>query len=383
MPVGPVTHGNEPSQVINYSLNLSNSIGDVFDEYNNMYVDERIADALDTADLEHDVTLLAVPKACKEALRNAIKELNSHSSRRPISKSYGSDEVAERLNNDTNDSTALGKSKEKKPLRISFSSSHPLCTTTMGLVVLEGETGSGKEESMLWLKRCCGNRALRMVSMNIFAEERAADYSTIARLFRLLIREENFDDPVRQKLVVETLLRETYPNDPTTREKIAYPTVCHTLRVTWPDRFRRVPSMPPIPEEVNRMDVPHVPAIVLASRSGSVVSRPNLLGKMKKMYVMSFFHLPLSLETTSQPSILSLFVTQTLTWYYSIFTTLQDLQTVYFVNSPMTRITLSEVVEVVLHEVEVGSVSVNCSQIPLLPRRLMRATMGGTINEVK
>ena len=368
MPVGPVTHGNEPSQVINYSLNISNSIGDVFDEYNNMYVDERIADALDTADLEHDVALLAVPKACKEALRNAIKELNSHSSRRPISKSYGSDEVADRMNNDTNDSTALGKPKEKKPLRISFSSSHPLCTTTMGLVVLEGETGSGKEESMLWLKRCCGNRALRMVSMNIFAEERAADYSTIARLFRLLIREENFDDPVRQKLVVETLLRETYPNDPTTREKIAYPTVCHTLRVTWPDRFRRVPSMPPIPEEVNRMDVPHVPAIVLASRSGSVVSRPNLLGKMKKLYVMSLLQ-PYSLETTSRPLILSLFVTQTLTLFL-IFTMLQDLQTVYFVNSPMTRTMLLEVVGVGLREVGVepgvGSVSVNCSQIPLL-----------------
>ena len=54
-------------------------------------------------------------------------------------------------------------------------------------------------------------------------------HSTISRLFRLLIREENFDDPVRQKLVVETLLLETYPHDQTTREKIACPAVCRAL----------------------------------------------------------------------------------------------------------------------------------------------------------
>ena len=51
-------------------------------------------------------------------------------------------------------------------------------------------------------------------------EGRAEDFSAVVRLFRLLVRPENFDDPGRQKLVVETLLRETYPNDATTRVKV-------------------------------------------------------------------------------------------------------------------------------------------------------------------
>ena len=51
-------------------------------------------------------------------------------------------------------------------------------------------------------------------------EDRADDFSTVARLFRLLVRPENFDDPARQKLVVETLLRETFPNDATIRVKV-------------------------------------------------------------------------------------------------------------------------------------------------------------------
>ena len=179
MPVGPLTHGNEPSLVVNYSLNLSNSVGDVFDEFSNMYVDEGIAEALDTADLENDVALLAIPKTCRDALRGAIKQLNSHSSRRRIvSSSFGSEE-AEEMNVDNE---ASGK-----PLRASFIGNHTLCT--MGLVVIEGEVGSGKEEAMVWLKRACANRALRVVSMGMLVEDRAADYSAVARLFRLLIRE--------------------------------------------------------------------------------------------------------------------------------------------------------------------------------------------------
>ena len=51
-------------------------------------------------------------------------------------------------------------------------------------------------------------------------EDRADDFSAVARLFRLLVRPENFDDPARQKLVVETLLRETFPNDATIRVKV-------------------------------------------------------------------------------------------------------------------------------------------------------------------
>lgn len=58
------------------------------------------------------------------------------------------------------------------------------------------------------------------MAVKVTVEDRADDFSTVARLFRLLVRPENFDDPVRQKLVVETLLRETYPNNATTRVKV-------------------------------------------------------------------------------------------------------------------------------------------------------------------
>jgi hypothetical protein len=67
-------------------------------------------------------------------------------------------------------------------------------------------------------------------------EDRSVEYSALARLFRLLVREENFDDATRQKLVVETLLRETYPNDSETREK-AYIALCHALNVAVPARL--------------------------------------------------------------------------------------------------------------------------------------------------
>ena len=285
MPVGPITHGNEPSLVVNHSLNLCNSIGDVFDEFSNMYVDEGIAEALDTADLEGDMALLAIPRACKEALRSAIKQLNSHASRRRImSSSFGSDD-AEGLNVD-NIATA------KLLHRPTHMGNHSSCT--MGLVVVEGEMGSGKEEAMVWLKRSCANRALRVVSMNMFAEDRAADYSSIARLFRLLIREENFDDPVRQKLVVETLLRETYPHDQTTREKIGYPTVCHTLRVAWPNRYCRFSSMPAIQEdEVDNSRKPSLPPSLPSSgkHTNTGLGRGFVAqGWMKLRYVLSPTH---------------------------------------------------------------------------------------------
>ena len=242
-----------------------------------MYVDEGIAEALDAADLEHDVALLAIPAACKDALQSAIKQLNTHSSRlRIMSGSFGSESELESMNKDN---VTSGKSKDgKRLLSSSFSPSHPLCT--MGLVVIEGEIGSGKEEAMIWVKRSCANRALVVVSMHMFVEDRAADYSTVARLFRLLIREENFDDPVRQKLVVENLLRETYPHDQTTREKIAYPSVCHALKVTWPDRFRRFSPMPAIQEEEKGASRPD-------SQSGSTKPRgSSFVGWVKKRSVL-------------------------------------------------------------------------------------------------
>lgn len=51
-------------------------------------------------------------------------------------------------------------------------------------------------------------------------------------MFRLFIREENFDDPDRQTFVINNLLKLMYPKDIETREKVAYRTMKAALGVT-------------------------------------------------------------------------------------------------------------------------------------------------------
>ena len=58
------------------------------------------------------------------------------------------------------------------------------------------------------------------------------EYKALAKIFRHLIREENFDDIDRQTFVINTLLRQMYPKDSETREKVAYPTMRHALGVS-------------------------------------------------------------------------------------------------------------------------------------------------------
>ena len=106
--------------------------------------------------------------------------------------------------------------------------------------------GCGKEETITWLKRVCANRSLPVIALKPSVEDRAGEYSTVARLFRLLIREENFDDPVRQvnnatKLISPT--KPTYPTKstppviPTSPSKPTYPTKSTPPRLNPPLRL--------------------------------------------------------------------------------------------------------------------------------------------------
>ena len=57
-------------------------------------------------------------------------------------------------------------------------------------------------------------------------------HKALAKIFRLFIREENFDDPDRQTFVINNLLKLMYPKDIETREKVAYRTMKAALGVT-------------------------------------------------------------------------------------------------------------------------------------------------------
>jgi Adenylate and Guanylate cyclase catalytic domain len=101
-------------------------------------------------------------------------------------------------------------------------------------LVLEGRLGTGREEAALWLKRHCNTKHLRIIPVNLSKADATVSYKALAKIFRLLIREENFDDIGRQTFVVNTLLRQMYPKDVDTREKVAYPTMRRALGVTCP-----------------------------------------------------------------------------------------------------------------------------------------------------
>ena len=101
-------------------------------------------------------------------------------------------------------------------------------------LVLEGRLGTGREASVSWMSRYCNTRGLRVVTVRLKKTDAIVDYSTVFKIFRQLIREENFDDIERQTFVINNYLKGMYPKDIETREKVAYPTMRNTLGVTCP-----------------------------------------------------------------------------------------------------------------------------------------------------
>ena len=102
------------------------------------------------------------------------------------------------------------------------------------ILVLEGRIGTGRQASVTWMNRWCNTRGLRLVSVRLKKADASVDYSAVAKIFRQLIREENFDDMERQTFVINNYLKEMYPKDIETREKVAYPTMRHALGVSCP-----------------------------------------------------------------------------------------------------------------------------------------------------
>jgi class 3 adenylate cyclase len=101
-------------------------------------------------------------------------------------------------------------------------------------LVLEGRLGTGREGSVSWLHRWCNTRNLRLVSVRLTKADSIVDYRAVAKIFRNMMGEENFDDIDRQSFVVNSLLKQMYPKDTETREKVAYPTMRHALAVVCP-----------------------------------------------------------------------------------------------------------------------------------------------------
>jgi class 3 adenylate cyclase len=104
----------------------------------------------------------------------------------------------------------------------------------INFLILEGRTGTGREASIRWLRRRCNAKRLRMVSVRLKKADSSIDYRGLAKIFRHIIGEENFDDSERQTFVVNQLLRQMYPRDAETRDRVAYPTMRHTLAVSCP-----------------------------------------------------------------------------------------------------------------------------------------------------
>jgi hypothetical protein len=73
-----------------------------------------------------------------------------------------------------------------------------------------------------------------LVSVRLTKADSIADYRAVAKIFRNMMGEENFDDIDRQSFVVNSLLKQMYPKDTETREKVAYPTMRHALAVVCP-----------------------------------------------------------------------------------------------------------------------------------------------------
>lgn len=103
-------------------------------------------------------------------------------------------------------------------------------------VLIEGPSGTGKGRSLSWLKYNAEKVNIRCVAITLAKMDAVSEYSSLSKLFRLLIHEENFDNESRQTNMVNQLLQDIYPKDRETLEKVAYPSMRSVLGVTCPLR---------------------------------------------------------------------------------------------------------------------------------------------------
>eukprot|EP01038_Epipyxis_sp_PR26KG_P014011 gene14011-18792_t len=102
------------------------------------------------------------------------------------------------------------------------------------LVLVEGKAGSGKSTAVKWLIQQARLSNIRTVSLRIDSNDSYVNYKVIQKLFRLLIKEENYDNLMRQKLIITHILESLYQTDTTTAVNVGYASMNLALGVTCP-----------------------------------------------------------------------------------------------------------------------------------------------------
>ena len=120
----------------------------------------------------------------------------------------------------------------------------------------------------------------------MFLVDALTPHKALAKIFRLFIREENFDDPDRQTFVINNLLKLMYPKDIETREKVAYMAMKVALGVTCGltsgIKRGKVSST-----DFGRLDLErvtsHTPSSCLSSRDTNQKQQPEITEKNAKI----------------------------------------------------------------------------------------------------
>eukprot|EP01034_Spumella_vulgaris_P027574 gene27574-34317_t len=98
-------------------------------------------------------------------------------------------------------------------------------------ILIEGNHGTGKIKTVKWFRQVAKDKDIRTVLLRFDKKECMEEYSGIAKLFRLLVSEDVFDNPERQAVYVKHILKEIYGHDREKAEKIAFPVMRMTLGV--------------------------------------------------------------------------------------------------------------------------------------------------------
>ena len=87
-------------------------------------------------------------------------------------------------------------------------------------ILVEGRLGSPTTDLSDWLKSTGERLDIRILTLKMIPKNSSKDYYVATQLFRLLVREENFDVPYRQKFIVKNILMDLYKHDKETAEKV-------------------------------------------------------------------------------------------------------------------------------------------------------------------
>lgn len=93
-------------------------------------------------------------------------------------------------------------------------------SVNLQVLIIEGKTGTGKFEVLEWLKQVAPAMEIRIVSLAMTQKDASQEYSMVRSLFRLLIGEEIFDDPKKQKQAIKYVLKKVYRSDRETIVKV-------------------------------------------------------------------------------------------------------------------------------------------------------------------